>query len=438
LEEQALFHDYEKFFIFIESWWKDHGSNKVELEDVIHLAEAAGVDIISGSTKSLGTRLGTIHKAQPFPGYLINKHRKKQSVHKKQAVRSWSLSTRLPTLNETTDTDQLNYLRAKVRLLEKRGITLQKSIGEQKEIAHVLEQTVKASRPYPRTWKAPAIRKDKPTVVPVLMWSDWHIGEKIDPRQTEGFGSYSWQEAQDRNFSILDDQLQWVKANRTQYNIEEVQVLALGDYVAGGIHKELEVYAEFDPPVQAVNAGKMMGENLMRLSSEFERVKVERTMGNHDRIWMKPQHKGRATNSWAFVVYNICDGMTARDTSIITTDPVLDIGSKKVINVNGHKILIEHGDNFRAWMGIPYYGIERGLGKETRKRMRLLDESTYFHWHCIGHWHVPALVSNTTFINGSLSGTTEHDHNNNRFSEPNQLAFMVSENHIFNITPFGG
>jgi len=111
-----------------------------------------------------------------------------------------------------------------------------------------------------------------------------------------------------------------------------------------------------------------------------------------------------------------------------------------VIDIQGFRTLITHGHTVRAWAGISFYGIERKVGLEARKRQRVqerkLREALRFDRLIMGHLHVSFNAEDWTIF-PSLSGTDAYDHNNNRFALPSQAGFMVHpEKGMFDWTTF--
>jgi hypothetical protein len=327
-------------------------------------------------------------------------------------------------------TNQILHLRARIDEITRENLALRKAIGKQEELAQQVIHAIKAAPPPPPwSYKPPHSRK---AVTPVLALSDWHIGEIIEPDETEGFGEYNYRIAEQRIFDVVDGFLRWVGVQRSAYNISSCVVLGLGDYVSGDIHRELIATNEFPLPVQTAKAGLLLGEVLHRLSAHFDVVRVmEVGADNHGRLTRKPQSKQKALNNMSFLVHTIANTRVEKCKNVF---PVAAWGMKMVTDIGGWKFLLEHGDNYRGWMGIAYYSIARGTGREALKRM---NTDKTFHYQCMGHWHVPAFVEGRTLINGSLSGTSEYDHANGRYSEPSQIAFMVHPEHgVFNIVAF--
>jgi hypothetical protein len=330
-----------------------------------------------------------------------------------------------------TEEERIDWLKFKTTELEKANKDLRLKVGAQKELASELGDAVRAADPFPRH-KYAAPQASKSPVVPALMLSDWHIGEVIQEDETEGFNKFNYQIASDRIFGIVDSFLKWVEVQRKIYNITTVSILGLGDWVSGNIHAELLATNEFPLPVQTAKAGLLFGEVLVRISSHFDIVNVSEVgADNHGRLQPKPQAKQKAANSMSYLVHTIANQYSEKQGNIVVDEAA---GIKMVAEIADHKFLLEHGDTVKAYMGIPYYGMNRERGREAMKRMGTLQE---FNYMGLGHWHVPGFVEGCVIVNGSLSGTSEFDHSVGRHAEPAQVAFMVHPKYgVFNWTPF--
>ena len=333
-------------------------------------------------------------------------------------------------LKSQKDVEQ--YLRQRIGSLENQVRRLQSNIGFTKEFAREIGSAVVASRPFP-AYRYSSPKKNGALVVPLLKFSDWHIGEVIKRDETEGFGVFNWEIAQARVFGIVDAFLKYVEVQRNAYNIRECVVSCEGDFGSGDIHDELRVTNEFPLPVQAANAGLLLGEAVRRIAPHFQSVRLIEIGGdNHGRLWKKKQAKQKTTNSMNYVVYEVANAHLEKLKGVqVERAP----GIKHLALVNGWRFLIAHGDTVYGWMGIPYYGIERDMGREAHKRMD--RPAKRFNYISVGHWHVPAVLQNKVLINGSLSGTSEFDHSKGRHAGPAQVAALVHKEHgLFNWTPF--
>lgn len=332
---------------------------------------------------------------------------------------------------EMTESDQVVHLRNQIDIKDGEIKKLKERLGEQKEFAEQCSSAIVAVKPFPPFHFTRS--KTKPEVVAVIKLSDWHIGERVNEHETEGFNVYNWSIAQARIFQIVTDFLRWVDTQRQAYVIRSCFVLGEGDYVSGDIHEELRVTNEFPLPEQTAKAGLLLGEVCHRISSHFETLNLKLVgADNHGRLNKKPQAKQKTSNNMSFLVHTLATTYLERCNNIRVETAV---GTKLLANIFSYKFLIEHGDNIKAHMGIPYYGFQRLLGKEAARRM---NTDKGFHYQSIAHWHVPALIDGRTIVNGSLSGTSEFDHGYGRHAAPCQVGFLVGRHGMFNIVPFQG
>ena len=136
-------------------------------------------------------------------------------------------------------------------------------------------------------------------------------------------------------------------------------------------------------------------------------------------------------NSFNYLVGKMTEAYLSQLTNInFNLWPLLE----KVVNVNGMRYLIGHGHSVRGWMGVPWYGIERKIGKESQARLQIImaekerADTIGFDKYCIGHFHTP-FDSNLYCCGGSLSGTSAYDHQAGRHANPSQSAWMVHSVH---------
>lgn len=334
---------------------------------------------------------------------------------------------------QSSNSDQVLHLRTEIKSLRGQIQNLRKQIGEKEEFSQLVCASVAACEPFSKRIYVSPKRKEK-SVIPVIKLSDFHIGEVVQAKETEGFNAFNWEIAQARIFSIIDGFLKWVDIQRTAYQIDECAIFCEGDLVSGDIHYELQVTNEFPLPEQTAKAGLLLGEIFKIVSPRFKKVTVYMVgADNHGRLQKKPQAKQKTTNNMSFLVHALARAYVEKCKNIHFIE---SNGIKLLANINGLKILSEHGDTVKGWSGLPFYGFQRIVGKESRRRM---NTEKGFHVWSIGHFHVPSFIEDTILVNGSLSGTSEFDHSQGRYAKPCQLAYMIHPKHgLFNIVPFYG
>ena len=278
----------------------------------------------------------------------------------------------------------------------------------------------------------PIERKGTSNVIPVIQFTDWHVGEVQLPDEIEDFNAYNYDIAKSRTKDVTRRFIDWVNLHRNVYNINTGQVFVTGDMISGDIHDELKATNEFPSPVQVVKAAELLAERIYEMSDHFGVLKVDFiSEDNHARLTRKPQAKEAGFNTFNYLVGKMTEAYLAQITNVdFNIWPMLE----KVVNVNGMRYLIGHGHSVRGWMGVPWYGIERKIGKESQARLQVIMSEKEkmdligFDKYCIGHFHTP-FDSELYCCGGSLSGTSAYDHQAGRYSRPSQSAWMVHEIH---------
>lgn len=259
----------------------------------------------------------------------------------------------------------------------------------------------------------------------VLQLSDWHIGLVTPESMVEGFNRYDWATAQSRMSQLITSISKFVSVMRSGYVIDDCVVLCTGDYVSGDIHEGLVRTNEFQAPMQAVKAGRLMAASLASLAGIFKNVRVEFIApGNHDRLTKKPQAQCGGENSWGYVVGSIAKDALEANPRVAFK---LHTSMQEIVEVASRRYLVGHGDGILGTWGIPFYGIERKKMREATARMNMVD-SKRFNKIVIGHFHT-GLDHEDWFIGGSLSGTDENDHKQGRHSRPHQTTWLVHPEH---------
>ena len=281
----------------------------------------------------------------------------------------------------------------------------------------------------------------------VMRISDPHTGASQDALEIEGLNNYSFAICEKRQMYYVDTFVGWVYRQRKSYPINDCHVIVTGDLVSGDIHQELQVTNEFPAPVAVVKATEVLVQQLHKLAPHFDKVVVEFvTEDNHGRLTKKPQAKEAGKNNYNYII-----GMMAKEFLKDCENVTFNIYPQleAVVTVLNRNYLITHGHQIRAWMGIPFYGVQRMVGKESSRRMvQMLDELREesieavqqakrmgFHKFVMGHYH-QWFESYYYSICPSVSGPDAYDVQCGNFHPPGQSAWLVHSekaefNHIF-------
>ena len=300
------------------------------------------------------------------------------------------------------------------------------ALGDIGEAMSAVRDAVVAEPPVRLSVQAAKPGKGKPRPVTlVIQLTDWHIGLVTPESMVEGFNAYNWQIAQNRVGRLLESIRRYANVLRAGYIVDDCVVLCTGDYVSGDIHEGLVRTNEFQAPKQAVKAGRLLSAAINGLAEVFPRVRVEFIApGNHDRLTRKPQAQAGGENSWGYVVGSLAEDLLGNQKNV---DFRMHTSMQEIVEVMGRRYLIGHGDGIIGTWGIPFYGIERKVSRESKARLNM-PEHRHFHKVVIGHFHT-GLDHPDWFVGGSLSGTDENDHKCGRHMPAHQTSWVVHPEH---------
>jgi hypothetical protein len=316
-------------------------------------------------------------------------------------------------------------LRSERHLLQQQVVALKKQIGERNEIVKEIINAVVANpsaRIVQQSAKSSAVTSE---VEAVLHLTDWHVGQVTVASEIEGFNVYNFAKSVARVKSLADKVLSWVALHQHAYKVPKLRVLVTGDLISGDIHDELKVTNEFPAPVQAVKAGYLLGDLLSTLAPQFREVVVEFiTLDNHGRLTRKPQKSQGGFNNFSYIVGYVAKERVSNQKNVtVTVHPYSNV----IVHIPGRRYLCGHGHGIIGTFGIPYYGLQRKVGREAEARMNM-SEDKHFDKIIIGHFHQP-LSALRWKIGGSLSGTDANDHSEGRHCDPCQTAWLVHPKH---------
>lgn len=270
------------------------------------------------------------------------------------------------------------------------------------------------------------------SVTAVMQISDAHMGAVQIGDEIEGFNSYNPELCESRQIDYAKRFIDWVDMHRHGYNVNDCAVIVTGDLISGDIHDELKITNAFPVTMQVVRAAEVLSQQVGLLAPHFNKVSVHFiSEDNHARLTKKPQAKEAGVNSLNYLVGKIAEIYLKSHKNVeFNIYPQFE----KVIRVENTQYLVCHGHKIMGWMGVPWYSIERKVGKESIARMQLIMQDINrakdigFHKYVFGHWHTP-FNSQLYSCCGSVSGCDAYDHNSGRYAAPSQSSWMVHAKH---------
>ena len=269
----------------------------------------------------------------------------------------------------------------------------------QDRVIEVLKDSIVAMPPA-KIMEERVLDKKLPEETVVGLISDLHIGEKVSPEETRGVGGYNFDIFKKR-FNFYIDKIIDFSQNKLQgYVFKKCNLICLGDFTSGYIHEELIAMRDLSVVDQAFLGAQVIAEGIRRVASVFPDVEVDCVYGAHGRVIIKKQYKERYVN-WDYVLYQVL-GLLLKEQKNVKF--VIPRSFFEVIDIEGWKFLIYHGDDIKSWMSLPYYGIERDV---ARFRDLLYRTKERFDYVLIGHFHELASLGQVVIVNGTMKGADE-------------------------------
>ncbi len=234
----------------------------------------------------------------------------------------------------------------------------------------------------------------------VLMISDIQAGTYITKESTGGLNEYNW-EILEKQFDVLFDTLEEiVLRHKLVAPIKNLHVHLIGDIVEGwDIFRGQTQNIDRDIATQVLGVSDLLCNFLDRTRTLFEKIHVVGVPGNHGRIGKRGENPHYA--NFDYMVYEILRRLLQHYPEFTWQ---ITQSWWQVDDIYGYKFLMFHGDDIKAWQGIPYYGIDRAA-KNYRELLELLD--LRYDYMEIGHFHAPSELSGVTvekFVNGCWPG----------------------------------
>jgi hypothetical protein len=279
----------------------------------------------------------------------------------------------------------------------------------------------------PPTWLMPPKRKAKDPhhVIPSMMLTDVHWGERVRSEEIGGVNCYDTRIAEQRIHRAGDGAIKLARDYLTGVEYDGFNLMLGGDLLGGDIHDELRetnveyvtesVVGVLDPVIALIRL----------LADHFGKVHVAAVVGNHGRTTKRPRAKGRARDSFDGLVYRLVARELQADSRV-----TMQVASGADIHfpVYNTRYCLTHGDQFHGGSGISGFLTPLMLGSH-RKRGR--DTATAQPWDVLvmGHFHQSYFL-NGLIVGGSVVGYNEFAYINNlQFEEPKASLWLNTSEH---------
>lgn len=336
------------------------------------------------------------------------------------------LSTELKKdINEFTDkhiNDQLISVANENRKLKKKLDSLRKDKSLEDKVLDIVQDEVRAlpSPPVINSLKIPDKPKGEDKAL-LLLLSDIHAGEVVSIEEMGGLNEYNLLIMAKRFQFLVNHVIHKIKRYK---NVNTIYIALLGDMVSGDIHDELMATNETNVIECAFILTSVLNQVIIELAKHMKNVVVLGVVGNHGRLTRKKYYKNKYVN-WDYVIYKAIQSAMVNQKNVRCVFPKSFF---HIENILGHDFLFLHGDDIRAWQGIPWYGINRATDKldDALKYNGKTFESLF-----LAHFHNTGQLDKSlgeVIINSSMIGGNEFSLGRMfAISRPKQLLMCVEE-----------
>jgi len=328
---------------------------------------------------------------------------------------------------EDNGRDRLEMLRLRRERtkLAQENLRLTDKLAEVEKSLSIVEAIEDSELEIPH-WLVPSNPKRSAATL-VVMLSDTHFDEVVNPDEMEGLNAYN------RDIAVMRLQ-RWtqnvVKLSRNYLsgvNYDGVVLILGGDIFTGDIHEELSLTNEDTMIGSLLFWSEQIGGVVEMLATEFKKCHVVSVVGNHGRTTRKPRMKQRVRTNYDWLLAKMVERHFGSDKRVSFTIPE---SADAIIQIYEHGHLITHGDQVSGGGGIG--GIYPPIMRmRARKEGRYLQTGKTFKTLWLGHWH-QYISTPSMIINGSMKGYDEYAMLMGfGFEQPQQaLALITPEKNI--------
>ena len=240
----------------------------------------------------------------------------------------------------------------------------------------------------------------------ILHVSDCHVGSLVSATQTGGLGHYDFEVFTERMERLCSGVAKILRY--TPNPVKRVHLVLGGDIIDGSTifcgHQR-----QIDLPVvqQVIHAYEAFVRLILDLRAMFDEVVVSGVPGNHARIGLKGELAPNDNLDY-LMMHFLRERFQLSEIAGVRFN--LPETWWMLLEAQGWRFLVAHGDEFRSWLRIPFYG---ALGFKARMRevlkqafKKVSGESVDFDYVMVAHHHEPASFSDI-FMNGSFVGGSE-------------------------------
>jgi hypothetical protein len=312
-------------------------------------------------------------------------------------------------------------LEEKLGVEKKKRQMAEKQLMELQKTTSILQEAERRRKASPVTSQITPV-KGKRVAVPVIMCSDWHIGEVVRPEVVSGLNEFNIDVATRRIEKLWQGALWQVDHQSSGYEFDRVVLWLGGDLIHNWIHEEFLNNTDLTPIEQVVVCSNEIERGLTLLLKELPkkvRFTVLCSVGNHGRTTRRKHTSRPAKTNLEYGMYASVAKLMNKHTTRL--DWEICEGSVGYYPIWDWTLRYTHGDD------INYQGGVQGLKVPFSKAIHAWDTGRRADITIAGHWHSMSTNRSPDFlINDALVGYSGYAvHKKIMYGKPAQAFFML-------------
>ena len=241
---------------------------------------------------------------------------------------------------------------------------------------------------------SPKSRKKHDATMVVLL-SDIHAEERVDPETVNGLNDYSLDVCDSRMSELMERFAVLLQHERQLARIDRVVVWLGGDFISGHIHDDTAELAQLAPLTATRWIGGRLRGFIDAVSENAKEVVVATNSGNHGRSTEKLRIGTELEHSFEQNLYLTMAAAESRK----NVRWQVGTGYLNYVDLDGFLVRFHHGH------AIKYGGGIGGITIPTNKAIAAWDAVKRADLTCFGHWHQFQWLRAGRYVaNGSVIG----------------------------------
>jgi hypothetical protein len=253
----------------------------------------------------------------------------------------------------------------------------------------------------------------------VLLLSDWHIDEVVDPATVNYLNSFNYSIAERRIVETFQAAAKMIKIYKRDIEIKEMIVALLGDFISGTIHDDLMEGNSMTTMKAVIKAERLIRSGIQFLLDNTDvKLTLVCCVGNHSRITKKQRIATEKGNALETIIYDHLADWFGKEERVKF---VISDGYHVYVDVYAYTLRFHHGH------AIKYGGGIGGIFISTYKAIPQWNKGKHADIDCFGHFH--QMKDGGNFItNGSIIGYNAYAINIKAdYEKPKQAFFLIDK-----------